>query len=247
LADDLPALVARAQKGDRAAFDKIVQCTARLVYAQIVAALRDRHHAEDVAQETFAAAWKSIATVRSDNAAGTRTWLLTLARNKTLDALKFDARKKRGGSGAGETAAAAPIQVPPVPSPVSPDAKVVPTPSSAGRASPQDPPIRESADPTSDPKPTRASAPLDDLPDDAPTPDQAAQLAEDQHHALQLLAELPEDYRRPLAMRYLAGADYHTIRRALDLSDGALRGLLNRGMALLRERMSRINNDHVPQ
>jgi len=220
LADDLPALVARAQKGDRAAFDKIVHCTARLVYAQIVAAVRDRHLAEDLAQETFAAAWKNIASVRSTNHAGTLTWLLTLARNKTLDALKASARKKRGGIGAGETAAAAQIRVPPVSSPASA-------------------PL--------DAKPTRAPAPLDDLPDDAPTPDQAAQHAEAQHHALQLLAELPEEYRRPLALRYLAGADYQSIRRALDLSDGALRGLLNRGMALLRERMSRFDNHKVPQ
>jgi DNA-directed RNA polymerase specialized sigma24 family protein len=43
-------------------------------------------------------------------------------------------------------------------------------------------------------------------------------------------------------LRYLAGADYQTIRRQLHLSDGALRGLLNRGMALLRERMSKTEN-----
>ena len=34
------------------------------------------------------------------------------------------------------------------------------------------------------------------------------------------------------------GADYDTIRRQLQISDGALRGLLSRGMALLRERMT---------
>ena len=54
-----------------------------------------------------------------------------------------------------------------------------------------------------------------------------------------MLEELPEEYRRVLSMRYLAGADYAVIREQLGLSDGALRGLLNRGMALLRERMGR--------
>jgi hypothetical protein len=42
----------------------------------------------------------------------------------------------------------------------------------------------------------------------------------------------------------LGGADYETIRRQLNLSDGALRGLLNRGMALLRERMTHSDNAH---
>ena len=204
---DLPALVARAQKGDRAAFDKIVHHTARLVYAQIVASVRDRQKAEDLSQETFVAAWKALPSLQSEKAAGTLAWLLTLARNKVLDALKSDARIKRGG--------------------------VVPTPPSAG--------------PVTNAKPTRASAPLEGLPDAGPSPQQSAEHAEARNHALRLLEELPEEYRRPLALRYLAGADYDTIRRTLGLSDGALRGLLNRGMALLRERMSRFDNDKVPQ
>jgi DNA-directed RNA polymerase specialized sigma24 family protein len=57
---------------------------------------------------------------------------------------------------------------------------------------------------------------------------------------LRLLAELPEEYRQVLALRYLGGADYQAIRERLGLTDGALRGLLTRGMALLRERMSRL-------
>ncbi len=239
---DLPTLVARAQKGDRAAFESIVHCTARLVYAQIVASVRDRHQAEDLSQETFLAAWKHIADLRSHDRAGAITWLLTLARNKVLDALKFDARKKRGGIGPGDTTAAAQI------SPVVP--KVVPTPSSASHVSnhPHAAPAPSSASHVSN-HPHAAPAPAShdpaDLPDRAPSPDQAALRHEAQDHALRLLEELPDEYRQPLAMRYLAGADYHAIRAALDLSDGALRGLLNRGMALLRERMSRQNEDKV--
>lgn len=192
---DLPGLVARAQRGDRAAFDRIVQHTARLVYAQVVGSLRDRQKAEDVTQETFLAAWKNITSVHSVETAGTLTWLLTLARNKVLDAIRFDTRKKRGGTEPGDTGAAAPVH------------------HNAG-----------------------------EIPDERPLPDQAAHMNEARDRALRLLEELPEEYRRPLAMRYLAGADYETIRRGLNLSDGALRGLLNRGMALLRERMTRMDD-----
>ena len=75
---DLPVLVAKAQKGDAAAFETIVRGTARLVYAQIVASVRDRQKAEDLTQETFLAAWKAIATVKS--LSGFTSWLLVLAR-----------------------------------------------------------------------------------------------------------------------------------------------------------------------
>jgi RNA polymerase sigma-70 factor (ECF subfamily) len=183
---DLPALVLKAKLGDRAAFERIVSATARLVYARIVASVRDRHRAEDLTQETFIAAWKGLSSLKEP--AGFVGWLLTLARNTTLDALKFDARKKRQAerTAAGEAA--------------------------------------------------------DDLPAAGPAPGDAAEHAEAAAGAIRLLEELPEEYRDPLMMRYLAGADYQTIRGALNLSDGALRGLLNRGMALLRERMSQTQN-----
>ena len=38
-------------------------------------------------------------------------------------------------------------------------------------------------------------------------------------------------------LRYLAGADYDTIARQLALSNGSLRGLLHRGLAMLRAQM----------
>ncbi len=103
----LPELVVTAQRGHRAAYERIVHDTARVVYAQIVAAVRDRQKAEDLTQETFLAAWKGLASVAQP--AGFTTWLLTLARNTTLDAIKFEGRKKRqspeGPPAAGEAAA----------------------------------------------------------------------------------------------------------------------------------------------
>jgi RNA polymerase sigma-70 factor, ECF subfamily len=78
-----------------------------------------------------------------------------------------------------------------------------------------------------------------EVPDRAAGPAATAERSEQQEHLLQLLESLPEDYRVPLMLRYLAGADHETIRTQLGLTDGALRGYLHRGMALLRERMSR--------
>jgi RNA polymerase sigma-70 factor (ECF subfamily) len=65
-----------------------------------------------------------------------------------------------------------------------------------------------------------------------------AQEKEQREHAMEMLRTLPEEYRVPLALRYLGGADYETISRQLALSNGSLRGLLQRGMAMLRERMN---------
>jgi len=71
-----------------------------------------------------------------------------------------------------------------------------------------------------------------------PQPAQQLEQQEQCERLIGLLEGLPEDYRQPLMMRYLAGADYATIRSTLGLTDGALRGLLHRGMALLREQMN---------
>jgi len=212
LADsELAPLVARARKGDRAAFEKVVHRTSRVVYAQIVASVRDRQRAEDLTQETFVSAWKGIGSVRGAEgfreteaaahsgegagggdgksaAAGFVSWLLTVARNVTLDALKFESRKKRDAS-------------------------------------------REIAGVEA----TEVAAP-------AKSPSESAELTEAREHALRVLNELPEEYRQVLAMRYLAGAEYDVMRTQLGLTDGALRGLLNRGMALMRERMGAIRN-----
>lgn len=80
---------------------------------------------------------------------------------------------------------------------------------------------------------------LGELPGATPEPSEAAEEAESRRQALSILRSLPEDYRMPLMLRYLGGADYETIGRQLGLSNGSLRGLLNRGMAMLRSELTR--------
>ena len=68
-------------------------------------------------------------------------------------------------------------------------------------------------------------------------PEESAELEERRHRVLAVLRSMPEEYREPISLRYLGGADYETIGRQLGLSNGSLRGLLNRGMAKLREKL----------
>ena len=75
---------------------------------------------------------------------------------------------------------------------------------------------------------------MDQVRDSGPSPDESAQREESRQRVLAVLRSMPEEYRMPLTLRYIAGADYETISRQLGLTNGTLRGLLNRGMARLR-------------
>ncbi len=72
----------------------------------------------------------------------------------------------------------------------------------------------------------------------SPTPVVDAQNSEERQQALDSLRSLPETYRVPLMLRYLQGADYEAIGKQLGLSNGSLRGLLHRGLAMLREKLN---------
>jgi RNA polymerase sigma-70 factor (ECF subfamily) len=86
----------------------------------------------------------------------------------------------------------------------------------------------------------RAAAKAHDLSivsDRSPSPPQVAERNDECQHVLAILRSMPEEYRLPLTLRYLTGADYETIGRELGLTNGSLRGLLHRGLAMLREQM----------
>jgi RNA polymerase sigma-70 factor, ECF subfamily len=61
-----------------------------------------------------------------------------------------------------------------------------------------------------------------------------AGLADTREKVRVILQSLPEEYRLPLTLRYIDGADYESIQMQLGLSPGSLRGLLYRGLQLLR-------------
>ena len=72
-------LIARAQSGDDKAFGVIFERHSRFVYKVIYAMLGERGAAEDLTQETFLAAYKSIHGLRGE--AHLRTWLCGIAKN----------------------------------------------------------------------------------------------------------------------------------------------------------------------
>jgi RNA polymerase sigma-70 factor, ECF subfamily len=73
----------------------------------------------------------------------------------------------------------------------------------------------------------------------APQPEDSLERDETRQQVLAVLRSLPEEYRMPLTLRYLAGADYDTIQMQMGLTNGSLRGLLHRGLKLLREELQR--------
>jgi RNA polymerase sigma-70 factor, ECF subfamily len=173
-------LVRRAQQGDRAAFEELVRRTARLLFSRLYLDTRNTHRAEDLVQETFMVAWRSIGQVKEPS--GFRSWLMTLARTAAIDANRRDSRKKRSKQSS----------------------------------------TLESAD---------------EIADSGAGPAQQAEGEEARVRVLASLRALPEEYRLPLTLRYIGGADYETISRQLGLTNGSLRGLLNRGITRLRDQM----------
>ena len=178
---DESSWVLASQNGDRSAYEHLVRRTGRLVYSRIYLDTGDSHRTEDLVQETFLTAWRSIGQVTDP--AGFRTWLLTIAKSVTLDSIRHHTRKNRSAGAKANALEGAALRLP--------DEKT-------------------------------------------PGPPQAMEQQESRENVRKMLAALPEEYALPLTLRYIAGADYETIGRQLGLSNGSLRGLLNRGMSRLR-------------
>jgi RNA polymerase sigma-70 factor (ECF subfamily) len=179
-------LVELSRGGDRRAFDEIVRRTGKWIYARLYLETGNPELAEDLAQETYLLAWRSIGKL--NRGASIRGWLASVANRVAIDAARRKRRIKRGGR-----------------------LRLVPL----GFGDSENSPPR----------------------DKGLSPSEAAELQEQSVRILQAMRELPEEYRQVLALRYLAGADYDTIARQLALSNGSLRGLLARGLELLRSNL----------
>lgn len=84
-------LVARARRGDREAFSTLVAQHASIVLTVAWRILGDRSLAEDVAQETFLAAFRGLSSFRED--ARLSTWLYRIAVNRCRDVLRARASR----------------------------------------------------------------------------------------------------------------------------------------------------------
>ena len=71
--DHVPGLVSSARAGDQLAFGELVRRHQNRAVAYATAILRDRHLAEDAAQEAFVEAYRELASLREPAAFG--AWL----------------------------------------------------------------------------------------------------------------------------------------------------------------------------
>src|ERR1044071_5562476 len=84
-------LVAASLSGDRQAFGQIVERYQSLVCSLTYSATGSLSQSEDLAQETFLAAWRQLASLRK--AAKIRSWLCGIARNLCNNAARKNARQ----------------------------------------------------------------------------------------------------------------------------------------------------------
>ncbi len=84
---DEQATIRAVLTGDRDQYRSIVERYERPVFCLLQNLLPDRHLCEDLAQETFLAAYRSLQTYDPARAAFL-TWLLTIARNLCINQLK---------------------------------------------------------------------------------------------------------------------------------------------------------------
>src|ERR1041384_1205969 len=86
-------LVRRAREGDRGAFEELVRRTTRLVYSRLYLETGDPNQAEDLVQETFLRAFRSIRQVTDPK--GFRSWLLTIAQSVAIDSFRRGSAQRR--------------------------------------------------------------------------------------------------------------------------------------------------------
>src|SRR5437867_3201894 len=92
--EDSAALIARIAEGDREAFARFYDTSARMVFGLIRRVLRDPGVAEEVLQEVFWQVWNEAA--QYDPRRGSpASWLLMRARTRAIDRLRSIRRRER--------------------------------------------------------------------------------------------------------------------------------------------------------
>jgi len=84
--EQVRAWVARAQKGDLAAYDELIRRYQDRIYGLAYHLTANHEEANDIAQETFIKAWKALPGFKGD--ASFYTWIYRIAYNHTLNFLK---------------------------------------------------------------------------------------------------------------------------------------------------------------
>src|SRR5260370_332591 len=90
----LMAALARVAGGDRAALQIVYQDTSAKLFGVCLRILNDRSEAEDVLQEVYLTVWRKAASFDPARASPI-TWLVAIARNRSIDRLRSATGAKR--------------------------------------------------------------------------------------------------------------------------------------------------------
>ena len=85
-------LITKAQKGDRDAFGQLVLTHQNRVFTLCVHMVGNREEAEDLAQEAFLKAWRSLESFHAESSFA--TWMHRLTTNLCLDHLRRQTRRQ---------------------------------------------------------------------------------------------------------------------------------------------------------
>ncbi len=92
--DTLDDLIARVALGDRAAFRCVYDRTSAKLFGVCLRILKERSEAEDTVQEVYTKVWHAAGSY-SASTASAMSWLIAIARNRSIDRLR--ARRPEAG------------------------------------------------------------------------------------------------------------------------------------------------------
>jgi RNA polymerase sigma-70 factor (ECF subfamily) len=90
----LAAALVRVATGDRAALRIVYQDTSAKLFGVCLRILNDRSEAEDVLQDVYVTVWRKAASFDPARASPI-TWLVAIARNRSIDRLRASAQSRR--------------------------------------------------------------------------------------------------------------------------------------------------------
>ncbi|WP_233859911.1 sigma-70 family RNA polymerase sigma factor [Paraburkholderia sp. HD33-4] len=85
--EHLTGLLLQTRDHDKAAFAELYRLTSSKLFGTCLRMLRDRGEAEDILQEVYVTVWQRANTFDPSRSSA-MTWLVTLARNRTIDRLR---------------------------------------------------------------------------------------------------------------------------------------------------------------
>jgi RNA polymerase sigma-70 factor (ECF subfamily) len=93
--DNLTEAVTRIRSGDAAAFQQVVGATSARLVRLAARMLGNVVDAEDVVQEAYVKAYRSLMTGEFDGRANVSTWLYRIVTNQAIDAMRSRARRPK--------------------------------------------------------------------------------------------------------------------------------------------------------